>query len=64
MSELEALKRRLYGGPLKAKNIKFFPGTNSDASPEEMAREINMFFADPKETEHTDANADTVLSDD
>jgi hypothetical protein len=50
-SELEALKKRLYGGELKAKNVKFFPGHHADATPEDMAREMNMFFADPKETE-------------
>jgi hypothetical protein len=51
LTEVEALKRRLYGGELKAKNIKFFPGTNTDADGEDMSREINKFFADPKETE-------------
>ena len=50
-NELEALKKRLYGGATKAKNVKFFPGYSNDATPEDMAREMNMFFADPKETE-------------
>jgi hypothetical protein len=44
--ELEALKRRLYENN-KVKNVKFFPGLNADASPEDMAREMNKFFADP-----------------
>ncbi len=48
--ELEALKKRLFGDN-KVKNVKFFPGTNNDASPEDMAREMNKFFADPKETQ-------------
>lgn len=50
-TELDALKKRLYGGEFKAKNIKFFPGHNADSTAEDMAREINMFFADAKETE-------------
>ncbi len=53
-SELEALKKRLYGGQTKAKNVKFFPGSSTDATPEDMARQMNMFFADPKETSKTD----------
>jgi hypothetical protein len=44
--ELEALKKRLFSDN-KVKNIKFFPGTSSDAGPEDMAREVNKFFADP-----------------
>jgi hypothetical protein len=43
--ELEALKRRLYVDG-SVKNIKFFPGLNSDASPEDFAREINKFFGE------------------
>jgi len=49
-SELEALKKRLYTDG-KAKNVKFYPGERADVIPEDMAREINIFFADPKETE-------------
>lgn len=45
--ELEALKRRLYIDS-HVKNVKFFPGLNSDASPEDFAREINKFFADAR----------------
>ncbi|MBV8978453.1 MAG: hypothetical protein JOZ13_13860 [Alphaproteobacteria bacterium] len=44
--ELEALKKRLFGDN-KVKNVKFFPGTSADATPEDMAREMNKFFADP-----------------
>jgi hypothetical protein len=51
MSELEALKKRLYGGDLKAKNVKFFPGSNADSTPEDMARSMNLFFADPTESD-------------
>jgi hypothetical protein len=43
--ELKALKKRLFEDS-SVKNIKFFPGTNSDASPEDFAREINKFFAE------------------
>jgi hypothetical protein len=50
-TELDALKKRLYGGATKAKNVKFFPGHNNDSTPEDMARQMNIFFADPKETE-------------
>jgi hypothetical protein len=45
--ELEALKKRLYVDN-KVKNVKFYPGSNSDAGPEDIAREINKFFADPE----------------
>ena len=43
--ELNTLKKRLFEDA-SVKNVKFFPGSDSDASPEEMAREINKFFAD------------------
>jgi len=43
--ELEALKKRLYIDS-KVKNIKFFPGSERDASPDDFAREINKFFAE------------------
>ncbi len=44
--ELEALKKRLFLDN-KVKNIKFFPGSSTNSSPEDMAREMNKFFADP-----------------
>ena len=50
--ELEALKKRLYIDN-KVKNIKFFPGSNRDASPEDFAREINKFFADAENGDRT-----------
>jgi len=59
MSELEALKKRLYGGDQKAKNVKFFPGINADSTPEDMARAMNLFFADPN-----DPNGDGNVSAD
>ena len=43
--ELHSLKKRLFEDG-SVRNVKFFPGSDSDASPEEMAREINKFFAD------------------
>ncbi len=46
--ELEALKKRLFDDN-RIKNVKFYPGSNADATPEDMAREMNKFFADPKE---------------
>ncbi len=49
MSELNALKKLLYGGEHKAKNVKFFPGNDADSTTEDMARQMNMFFADAKE---------------
>jgi len=49
--ELEALKKRLFDDN-KVRNVKFFPGSNADATPEDMAREMNKFFADPLEGAH------------
>jgi len=46
--ELEALKKRLFDDN-QVRNVKFFPGSNADATPEDMAREMNKFFADPKD---------------
>ena len=56
--ELEALKKRLFGDN-NVKNVKFFPGTNADAQSEDMAREMNKFFADPH-----NAGSENELSDD
>lgn len=47
--ELEALKKRLFVDN-SVKNIKFFPGSNADAAPEDFAREINKFFAEAEDT--------------
>ncbi|WP_298328148.1 hypothetical protein [Asticcacaulis sp.] len=44
--ELDALKKTLFVEN-QVKNIKFFPGTNADTMPVDVAREINKFFADP-----------------
>jgi hypothetical protein len=56
--ELEALKKRLYVDS-KVKNIKFFPGSETDASPDDFAREINKFFAEVEGGEKkTDVAAD------
>lgn len=49
--ELELLKKRLYVDS-KVKNVKFFPGSDREASPEDFAREINKFFADAENGEH------------
>jgi hypothetical protein len=51
--ELEALKKRLYIDSA-VKNIKFFPGSNRDASPEDFAREINKFFGEAEVAEVED----------
>jgi len=56
--ELEALKKRLFSDN-KVKNVKFFPGLSLDAMPEDMAREMNKFFADPD-----NSAAENVLSHD
>jgi hypothetical protein len=41
-SQLEVLKHRLFDADsMKAKNFKLFPGTNRDATAEEIAEEIN-----------------------
>ena len=49
-SELEALKKRLFGDN-RVKNVKFYPGSNADASPEDIAREMNKYFADPNNSQ-------------
>jgi len=46
MHNLEALKKHLYRDN-KVKNVKFFPGQSRDATPDDMARELIKFFADP-----------------
>jgi hypothetical protein len=46
--ELENLKKRLFEDN-KVKNVKFYPGSEADASPEDMARQMNKFFAAPDE---------------
>lgn len=41
-AQLELAKTRLFDrDSLNAKNIKMFPGTNRDTTPEQMAQEIN-----------------------
>jgi hypothetical protein len=54
--ELEALKKRLFRDNA-VKNVKFFPGTSFDATPEDMARELNKFFADPTPAEPAECEA-------
>lgn len=43
--ELDALKKRLFKDN-SVKNVKFFPGHNHDATPEDFAREINKYYAE------------------
>jgi hypothetical protein len=43
--EIAALKKRLFEDN-SVRNIKFFPGSDRDVSPDDYAREINKFFAD------------------
>jgi hypothetical protein len=50
--ELENLKRRLYIDS-RVKNVKFFPGSDREASPEDFAREMNKFFADAENGDHS-----------
>lgn len=50
--ELTTLKQRLFGDS-KVRNIKFFPGSDGDASPEDFAQEINKFFADAEHSPKT-----------
>jgi len=45
-TELTALKKRLYQDN-QVRNVKFYPGSSRDVSSEDLAREINKFFADP-----------------
>jgi hypothetical protein len=58
--ELEALKKRLYGDNA-VKNVKFFPGFNRDASPEDFAREINKFFGEAEGGDGTVLNINADL---
>ena len=50
--ELEALKKRLFVDNA-VRNIKFFPGSRSDVSPEDFAREINNFFGEVEDSNNT-----------
>lgn len=46
MTELEAARRTLFDqDALDVSNIKLFPGTNRDISPEQMAEQINKAIA-------------------
>lgn len=55
--ELEALKKKLYVDN-RVKNVKFFPGSERDASPEDFAREMNKFFV---EAENVEGDADASI---
>ena len=57
-TELEALKKRLYVDNA-VKNIKFFPGTNVDSTPEDMARELNKFFAETESAGFAEESSDS-----
>ena len=48
--ELEALEKRLYIDN-HVKNVKFFPGSERDATPEDFAREMNKFFVEAENLE-------------
>ena len=43
--ELDALKKRLFKDNA-VKNVKLFPGSNRDATSEDFARGVNMYFAE------------------
>lgn len=43
--ELKALKKRLFEDN-SVKNVKFFPGSSRDVTPEDIAREINKYYAE------------------
>lgn len=49
--ELKALKKRLFEDNA-VRNVKFFPGHNRDATPEDLAREINKYYADAENGTH------------
>lgn len=57
--EMNALKKRLFSDNA-VKNVKFFPGTDRDAAPEDFAREINKYFADA-ENGHNQLNIEEDL---
>ncbi len=43
--ELDILKKRLYKDSA-VKNVNFFPGSNRDVTAEDIAREVNKFYAE------------------
>jgi hypothetical protein len=46
MTQLEIAKETLFGTEnLHVKNVKLFPGTNRDATPEQVGAEINLIIA-------------------
>jgi hypothetical protein len=55
--ELDALKKRLYIDN-HVKNVKFFPGSERDAAPDDFAREMNKFFV---EAENVEEDADVSI---
>jgi hypothetical protein len=55
--ELKALKRRLYIDSA-VRNIKFFPGSELDASPEDFAREMNKYFVEAENMETAEDSID------
>lgn len=55
--ELEALKKRLYIDN-KVRNVKLFPGSERDASPEDFAREMNKYFVEAENTENAEDTID------
>jgi hypothetical protein len=62
MTQLEIAKRTLFDGDaLDVKNVKVFPGTSREATPEQMAEQINKVLAqlaDGDFDEITDASDD------
>ncbi|WP_109260657.1 hypothetical protein [Hyphobacterium indicum] len=57
--DTQLLKKRLFTDS-NVENIKFFPGANRDATPEDFASEINKYFADA-ETHQECLDPDTDL---
>ena len=49
--ELARIKKRLYLDN-KVRNVKFFPGSDRDFSPQDFAREMNKYFVEAEETEN------------
>ena len=49
--ELDALKKRVFTDN-SVKNVKFFPGHSRDATPEDLAREINKYYAEAENGAH------------
>ena len=53
-TQIEFAKNRLFGkGGLDAKNVKFFSGTDRDATPEQYSEQMNMAISQIENGDYT-----------